>query len=337
MAHDMTPAEQHDLVYQAVREIAVRCDGAQSLDAMGFSGVDTKFGRRIAAVPHATWTPEVQLEANKIILKYRQQVLTWTDGRIDVGTLSVVRDAQDNGTNYQGRQDALNYEKRAAVLADRKVDVVPHPVTRKPCLGIFYSKKDPEFKIFLAQCQALPGRKFDWDRKCNAVDVSPQAAAFIQEWDFIVSPAARALLDTLTVAPGAAGTPQAPSRPAEITVDTTAPGKLFIKTDKTAPGTAANTAVRDLPGRWFDRGRYGNQVDASMAVLAFSRTYDVVMSPEAQALCEATQRPQEGRPAGVLTQEDIDMVMGEVSRCGSPGDLPEIFVTMFNQLMGEES
>jgi len=327
MAHDMTPEEQ-DAIYNGMVEIAIRCDGAQSKDYKGFNGVDTHYGRRIAKAPRDQWTPEIFAECAHIILKYREQVLAYTG--VDVGTLQAVKDAQDNGTNYAARDQARRFEQVDKYRAERRVDVVPHPVTRKPVLGIFYAKKDPDFSTFLPRCQALPGRKFDWDRKCNSVFVSDEAQAFIQEFDFTVSDAARALLETPRTAP------QAPARPAEINVDPTAPGKVFIKTDKTASGPA-NSAVRDLPGRWFDRGRYGNQADATPAVVAFARTYDIVISPEAEALCGTAQAAQEAPMGGAMSQEDLNLMMGEVSRCGSPDDLPEVFVTMFARLVaGEE-
>ena len=321
MAHDITPEEQYEQVYQGIREIAVRCDGARSLDMKGFNGVDTKFGRRIASVPFAQWTPEVCLEAAHIVLKYREQVMRWTDGRIDVGTLQVVRDAQDNGTNYKGRNDALLYEKRAAVLADRRVDVVAHPVTRKPCLGIFYSKKDPEFSIFLGACQALPGRKFDWDRKCNAVYVSDEAAAFIQEWDFAVSDAARALLEQ----------PRVAHIDYQITLGTD--GKVYIKTGLTAPGQPAADAVKMLPGRGFDRASYSNYANPHPQVLTFAQTYKLNVSPEATKACEAAQAALEARDTVGLDETDIATIMGDVSRCGSPADLPPVFVAMFKEMM----
>jgi hypothetical protein len=318
----MTPAEQYDLVYQVIREIAVRCDGAQSKDFVGFNGVDTHFGRRIAAVPRDQWTPDVCLEAAHIVLKYREQGLTYTG--VDVSTLQVVKDAQDNGTNYAGRNDARRYEKRAAALADRKVDVVKHPATGKPALGIFYGKKDPDFKTFLSLCQALPGRKFDWDRKCNAVPVTDEAQAFIQEYDFPVTDAARALLE----APR-----QAPPIHYEITLGQD--GKVYIKTNLTAPGQPAADAVKALPGRGFDRASYSNYANPHPAVLAFAKQFGLNVSPDAVKACEAAQAALEARDSVGLSESDIKTVMQDVSRCGSPADLPPVFVVLFKEMMAQ--
>src|SRR5215831_4937559 len=144
---------QYAAVYHGMWEIASRCDGAQSKDFVGFDGTDTHYGRRVASVPFADWTQDVKEECARIIVKYRKQVLSYTG--VDVTTLPVVQAQQDHGTNYAARNQARRYEKLAAALADRKVDVVNGK------LGIFYGKRDPDFSLFLKVCQALPGRKFD--------------------------------------------------------------------------------------------------------------------------------------------------------------------------------
>lgn len=61
-------------VHQAVREIAARCDGAQTEDGVGFSGQDTKFGKRLAVIPDSDWTPAMVSEAHRMLAKYRGQL-----------------------------------------------------------------------------------------------------------------------------------------------------------------------------------------------------------------------------------------------------------------------
>jgi hypothetical protein len=325
MAHDATPAEQHELVREAIVEVASRCDGAQSLDGKGFSGVDTKFGKRIAAVPFAQWTPEVQLEANKIILKYREQVLNWTDGRIDVGTLSVVKDAQDYGTNYKGRNDALGYEKRAKHLAARQIGVVRNAKGQR-VLGIRWANGDPDFSTFLGLVKALPGRTWNGATKTNEVPFTPQVAVFIDEWDFTVTESGQAFItDTLTA------DTVAPEVHYEITVDEGS--RLFIKTDKTAPGKPGNSAVMALPGRAFDRVRYGNTVNVSPQVLIFARDHGITIHPDAVKLCEAAQAALGAQSPALLGQADLDTILNTVSRAASPEDLPAVFVAMLSDLL----
>jgi hypothetical protein len=316
MAHDMTPAEQYELVYQAIVEVASRCDGAVDLDGMGFSGVDTKFGRRIASVPKAEWTEDVTLEAAKIILKYRQQVLTWTDGRIDVGTLSVVRDAQDNGTNYQGRNDARGYEKRAKARANRKVIVVDGK------LAVAWGS-DPDFGAMLDAVKRIPGRDYvSSPVKANKVNASPELDAFIDAFDFTVTDEARRLLE----APR-----QAPPVHYEITLGVD--GKIYIKTGLTAPGQPACDAVKELPGRGFDRASYSNYANPHPQVLVFASRFKLNITPDAVQACEAAQAALEARQSTGLSETDINTIMQDVSRCGKPQDLPPVFVAMFKEMM----
>jgi hypothetical protein len=326
MAHDLTPAEQHELVREAIVEVAVRCDGAQSLDGQGFSGVDTKFGRRIAAVPYAQWTEDVKAEAAKIILKYRQQVLAWTEGRIDVGTLSVVKDAQDNGTNYQGRNDALNYSKRAKHLDARQIGVVRNARGQR-VLGIRWANGDPDFSTFLGLVKALPGRFWNGATKTNEVPFSPQIAEFIDEWDFTVTEAGQAFIaDSLT-----ADTVAAPPINYEVTLGVD--GKIYIKTGLTAPGMPACDAVKALPGRGFDRASYSNYANPHPKVLAFARQFGLNITPDAVTACEAAQAALEARVSTGLNEEDVNIILQDVSRCGRPQDLPPVFVTMFKEMM----
>jgi len=86
-----TEAEQ---VYACICAIAARCDGAISQDGQGFNGADTKFGRRIAQIPFAEWTPEIITEAARILgSTYRVQAQDLTG--IDARTLTIVREASD--------------------------------------------------------------------------------------------------------------------------------------------------------------------------------------------------------------------------------------------------
>jgi hypothetical protein len=323
MAHDMTPAEQYELVYQAIVDVAAHCDGAQSKDFQGFNGVDTKFGRRIASVPKAEWTPDVDLEAAHIVLKYREQVLARTG--IDVGTLSVVRDAQDNGTNYQGRNDARGYEKRAKHLAARQIGVVRNRKGEK-VLGIRWANGDPDFDSFLKLVRDLPGRNWNPDTKTNEVPFTPQVDAFIDEWDFTVTEAGQAFIEDAQTA----ATVPAPIH-YEITLG--ADGKVYIKTELTAPGQPACDAIKALPGRGFDRASYSNYANPHPAVLTFAGQFKLNITPDAVKACEAAQAALEAKQSTGLSESDIKTIMQDVSRCGSPQDLPPVFVAMFKEMM----
>ena len=61
------------------RYLAARCDGASEKDGQGYNGLDTRFGKSIAA--QLIWTPAVQHAAKKVLRKYAGQL---TDGGLSV-------------------------------------------------------------------------------------------------------------------------------------------------------------------------------------------------------------------------------------------------------------
>ena len=307
-----TTEEQYEIVYQGICAIAAHCDGAITPDGVGFNGQDTHFGRRIASVPFDQWTDDVKVEAARIALTYRVQIQGYTGQ--DMGELDVVRDAQEHGTNHLARDDARGYERRAkgaAQMAERKIDVVGDK------LGIFYAKKDPDFGALLETCKALPGRTFDWDRKCNVVPVSPAIEDFILEWDFPLTDAAKALL--------VAG-------PVETFNITLAENGQKVVID-TPYNPAVVEAVRSLPGRAWDGGRKINTADVSPDVVLFATRLGLSISPDAKAACTHAQEALDAAAADALVEEDRRTVMTYVSRQKDPGELPPVFVDMLAHIL----
>lgn len=64
----------YELLSAAVREIAVRCDGAEAQDGVGFNGTDSHFGKAIAGLPHAAWTDGLARQAWEMLRKYKGQL-----------------------------------------------------------------------------------------------------------------------------------------------------------------------------------------------------------------------------------------------------------------------
>jgi hypothetical protein len=312
-----TTEEQNEQVYQGIVAVAAHCDGARSLDYVGFDGQDTHYGRRVASVPFSAWTDDVKAECARIANKYREQILRYTG--TDVSTLDVVKEAVSRSTNHAARNDARAYEKRAKHLAARTIDVADGR------LGIRWASGDPDFSTFLPLVQALPGRRWDANRRVNVVDASPQVEVFVNEHDFTISPAAQALLTATPV------TPAAPKVDYQIWLGTD--GRIVIKTALTAPGQPASDAVRALPGRAFVRSLYANSANPSPQVLAFARTFKLNVSPEAVKVCEAAGAALGATDASGLAQADIATVLNAVSRCGKPENLPAAFVLMLAEIL----
>lgn len=314
MAPMATTEEQYELVYQGICAVASHCDGAQSSDGVGFNGQDTHFGRRIASVPFSEWTEDVKAEAARIALTYKVQIEGYTG--VDMGTLDVVRDAQDNGTNHMARDDARGYERRAkgaAQMAERKIDALGNQ------LSIHYAKKDPDFGALLDACKALPGRTFDWDRKCNVVPVSDAVADFVLTWDFPLTEAAQQLL--------AAGPPEFYN----VTLADNGQ-KVIIDTPYNA---SLVSRIQALPGRSYVGGSI-NHADVHPDVIGMVIEYGLKIHPDARAACEHAQDALDAAAADALVEEDRRVVMAHVSRQKDPGALPPVFVDMLAHVLPAE-
>jgi len=309
-----TPEEQRHLVYQVICAISAHCDGAQSLDMQGFNGVDTKFGKRIAAVSEDEWTPEVHDEAAHIVLKYREQGIRWTG--IDVATLPSVLAAQDWGTNYAARDQARTYEKAAAAKANRKVDVIDGK------LAVAWGR-DPEFSELLAAVKEIPGRDWDGYRKVNFVEASDELDTFIDTFDFTVTDAARAALE----APR-----KAPEKVYEVTLEGQ---RIRITSNVTGPWNAEGfQGVKLLPGRAYDPATKTNTVDVHPDVVRYAEKFGLSIHPDVFTAIGGVQQALQAQHAADLAKADMETVMGVVSRTGKPEDLPPVFIEMLRGVLG---
>ena len=311
MASPTTTAEQYELVYQGMCAVAAHCDGARTEDGVGFSGQDTKFGRRIASVSFSDWTDDVKAEAARIANRYQTQILSYTG--IDVTTLEVVTDALGTDTNHQARDEARTFERRAKgadKLAARKIDVVGD------ALGIFYAKGDPDFGDLLGACKALPGRRFDWDRKCNVVPVSEALEDFILTWDFPLTDAAQAVL-------------QAP-RAEFFNITLASNGQKVVIDTPYDPSLVEG--IKALPGRSYVGGSI-NHADVHTAVLALVDHFDLTIHPDARAACDNAQKALEAANAAHLAAEDRKTIMAHVSRQKDPTTLPLVFIDMLETIL----
>jgi hypothetical protein len=307
----MTSDQEYELVYKGICAVAAHCDGAQSLDYVGFDGQDTHFGRRIASVPFDTWTPAVREEAARIANKYQAQILRWTG--IDVTLLQVVKDAKGIGTVRAARDDARTYERRArgaSKVAARKVDVEAGQ------LLIAWVKGDPDFSALLDAARALPGRRFNGNGW--TAPVSDEVRDMILVWDFPVTPAAQALLD------GAAELPAAPQAP-NITLDDARHVAITTGYDE-----AMLQPLRALPGRRWDASRKVNTAETHPAVIRLAAKFNLTMSPEARQACETGATD---RQAADLAAGDAQAIVAHVSRAKDPTTLPDAFEDMLAPIL----
>lgn len=63
------------LLIRAIKSLAEACDGAQQRDNVGFNGLDSAFGKSLAAQAER-WTPKQEAAAYKLIARYKTQLKT---------------------------------------------------------------------------------------------------------------------------------------------------------------------------------------------------------------------------------------------------------------------
>jgi SWI/SNF-related matrix-associated actin-dependent regulator 1 of chromatin subfamily A len=71
-AQETITQEQICQVHDALRRLASVCDGAKEQDGMGFNGLDSNFGKSLAA--QSSLSPRQAIAARKMLLKYRRQL-----------------------------------------------------------------------------------------------------------------------------------------------------------------------------------------------------------------------------------------------------------------------
>lgn len=301
--------DQYRTVHQAIQAIASHCDGARERDMVGFDGTDTKYGKRIASVPFETLTADDWAEESRIVGKYRKQVHTYLG--VDVFDLDVVRDAQGQGTNYNSRQNARDYERKARAAHkkdERKATLLPDGR-----VALTWVKGDPDFKELLTEVKKLPGRGFNWDTKANEVPASEDLLAFLDAWDIQTPEEVVQAVRTVLEAP----------RPVveHITL-------LNAKTISiAAPYDAARVEdARALPGRWFNRAEKRDEVTPSGKVLDFAAKWKLTVSAEAREACVEAAKAEERSTVDKAAQGDLKALLAVASRAKTMEELPKAFL-----------
>jgi len=314
-----TTEEQYRQVYEGIVAVAAHCDGARSLDGVGFNGQDTLFGKRIAAVPFDQWTQDIRQETARIALTYKVQILNYTG--VDMAELDVVREARGLSTNRAARDQARGFEKRAGAKARRICDATPDGK-----LALSWSR-DPDFGAMLDAVQKLPGRRYDRPNTRNLVDVTPQAEDFTLVWDFQVTAAADELF--IRMAQGA-------QEPARIEYDVTlhSSGRIIVKPLKFSYDWLDD--VKALPGRDYQPAGFTNKENVCLAhpqVLVVAAKHGWNVHPDAAHACEKARKAAEARAASELEAGDRAALMVDVSMAKDPAALPPAFVDMVNTLL----
>jgi superfamily II DNA or RNA helicase len=175
-----------ETLQECVRFLAGRCDGAATLDSVGFNAADTRYGKTLALVNCGDWNLADEIEAYDMLRKYKVQL---SSAGIDFDAIAAPTEAD----RYEGQgyapmsTDILRkYEERAS----RKVDF-----DGKTFVVSF--KYDADLVALVKQ---FPSRRFDSVKKNWAVANSADNVAMmrrLQSSGFVLSEAAQNAFDTL--------------------------------------------------------------------------------------------------------------------------------------------
>lgn len=156
-----------ELAQQAVRYLAGQCDGAITIDGVGFNGADTVFGKSLATQEH--WTIKQTEAAIKMLKKYKNQLQA---GGIDTEALFDGNPIQAVPQNIRPTAQNANNEKKATL--------------EKGQIKIMF----PFDYDTLATVKSIPGRRFQGDKypKHWTAPLSREAAKILKDAKFEIDP-----------------------------------------------------------------------------------------------------------------------------------------------------
>ena len=65
---------EYSQLAEALRSIALSCDGAVTEDSVGFNKSDSRIGTQLALIPESYWTPTMAYSAWIMLAKYSKQL-----------------------------------------------------------------------------------------------------------------------------------------------------------------------------------------------------------------------------------------------------------------------
>lgn len=185
-----------DLLIEAVHALAAVDDGAVTRDNVGFNGTDTGLGQWLATQPAHSWTDEMRAAAHEMLAKYRRQLTTRGIEYDTIPEPSAVRDARNRAQELRVARNRAKREgdRHAAEITARQL------FTEGPSFIVQTAAYNADI---VGAVKQIPGRR--WDGRRNIIPRSAAAAApldaLAREYEFTVTPEARAALDKLLADP----------------------------------------------------------------------------------------------------------------------------------------
>jgi hypothetical protein len=221
---------RNEALHGAIALLASMCDGAQEQDGMGFNSLDTKFGKRIAAIVPEHWTEEIAAEASRILPVYRKQL---ERNGVAFDQLPLIKGVD---VRTEARQQA-RYAEYSRNSAERKKRNAPYAVVRDGEIRVFNS-----FDIKEDLKGARAGYGFSgWDRAW-VTTLSKKAAQILIDLGVELRDGAEQILD-------AADAEEVPELPGTVMYDRE--NNLIVITTKDRDVVPLDD-MRALPGRNWD-------------------------------------------------------------------------------------
>lgn len=257
------------IIHQAMRELAARCDGAKALDGQGFNGLDTKFGHRVAQMGLDELTFDIVAECARILPIYSKQLAAYGVDMPALNKACAEFEGIDNRHSARDQARQNEYSKKHAP---------------------YISVKDGIIKVFNSYeiRGDLAGNGFIFVRPTKSWDSSltPLAAATILGiGKIILDDDQRLSLDALANQVNPA---DIPVKPVNVTLGKD--GRLIMRTEF---NQVPLSVTRALPGRVWDGSNKVNYLDAHIAVLRVIEEYKLTISDDALAEIESNRAANE--------------------------------------------
>lgn len=267
-------------LHYAISLLAGACDGARQQDGVGFNSLDTKFGKRIAAIAPEHWTDEIASGASAIIPIYKRQLASYG---VDVSELPLVEGA---ARNHVARDQAR--------AAERKRTKAPYAVVANGEIRTFNT-------FDLKEDLKPAGFGFKgWDKSWTATLTRESAAKVIELG--------------IELRDGAEDIHAAASAPAERKVLGTViyDSKADLIVIQTAhKGVIPLDVTRSLPGRKWDHVNMVNTCYPEPVVLEVTERYGLDISSNAR---EAIESRAARVAASSAVETDVVVALADVLR-----------------------
>lgn len=259
----------YQIIHLAMRELSARCDGAQAKDGMGFNGLDTKFGHRVANMALDELTSDIVAECARILPIYAKQLAAYG---VDMAALKAACKEFDGIDNRHSARDQARQNEYAKKHAP------------------YISVKDGIVKVFNSYeiRGDLAGNGFTFIRPTKSWDASLTAltaATILGIGKINLDDDQRLSLEDLASQVNPA---DVPAKPVNVTLGND--GRLVMQTSF---NQVPLSVTRALPGRIWDGQKRVNYIDAHIAVLKVIEEYELTISDEALAAIESNRAANE--------------------------------------------